>query len=391
MSAVEDTVSSPADNGLDERTIPPKSLLRRLASTTAFYIFAVDIVLVVIFTLASSNHVFWGLQNAQALMGDGAEALLLASGVTIMLAAGVFDLSLGANLILASVVGALLLAHLTNSTSLHASVWAILLTLLVCLLIGAAVGLVNGLLITYARINSLIATLGMLGICTGFAYVIAHGSDITGVATNIQSGFGLNTILEIPYPALIAVLVMLILWFVLRYTRYGARTLALGSNRISAERAGLRVRAHLISLTVIGGALAGLAGFIDIARFDTTNTSGHTLDALAALTAAVVGGTALQGGRAAMFGTLWGTVLAYVILDGLVVIGVSSFYQEIATGFVLWVAVGIDSARYRRRELPLNRRKEYRDADISHRRDIQTWRDPRDRGRCGAGAGRLFQ
>ncbi|MGD0245202.1 MAG: ABC transporter permease [Streptosporangiaceae bacterium] len=350
MSTVEESTGQAAGNGLDERALPQRSLLRRLSSTTAFYIFAVDIVLIAVFTLASSNHVFWSLQNAQALMGNGAEALLLASGVTMMLAAGVFDLSLGANLILASVVGALLLAHLTNSRTVHAPAWAILLTLAVCLLIGAFVGLVNGLLITFVRINSLIATLGMLGICTGFAYVIAHGSDITGVATNIQSGFGLSTILKIPYPALVAVVILLALWLVLRYTRYGARTLAIGSNLTSAERAGLKVRTHLISLTMIGGALAGLAGFVDVSRFDTTNTSGHALDALAALTAAVVGGTALQGGRATMFGTLWGAVLAYVILDGLVVVGVSSFYQEIATGFVLWIAVGIDSARYRRRE-----------------------------------------
>jgi ribose transport system permease protein len=350
MSAVDDTISQSMDNGADERTLPQKSMLNRVTSTTAFYIFVVDVALVIGFTLLSANHVFWSLQNAQALMGNGAEAVLLASGVTIMLAAGIFDLSLGANLILTSVVGALLLAHMTNSRTLGASAGAIILTLIVCLAVGAIVGLVNGILITYFRINSLIATLGMLGICTGFAYVIAHGSDITGVATTIQKEFGLNTVFKIPYPALVAIGVLVALWFVLRYTRYGARTLAIGSNRTSAERAGLRVRAHLISLTILGGALAGLAGFIDISRFDTTNTSGHTLDALAALTAAVVGGTALQGGRAAMFGTLWGAVLAYVILDGLVVIGVSSFYQEIATGFVLWVAVAVDSARYRRRE-----------------------------------------
>jgi ribose transport system permease protein len=350
MSAVDESTAQSTPDAPDERAIAPRNLLRRLASTTAFYIFLVDIVLVIGFTLLSSHQVFWSLQNAQSLMGNGAEALLLASAVTIMLAAAVFDLSLGANLILSSVVGAILLSHLTNSKTLHASVGAILLTLVACLLVGGVVGLVNGVLITYFRINSLIATLGMLGICTGLAYVLAHGSDITGVATNIQSGFGLNTVLDIPYPALVAVIILVVLWAVLRYTRYGTRTLAIGSNLTSAERAGLRVRPHLISLTVLGGLLAGLAGFIDISRFDTTNTSGHTLDALAALTAAVVGGTALQGGRATMFGTLWGAVLAYVILDGLVVIGVSSFYQEIATGFVLWVAVAVDSARYRRRE-----------------------------------------
>lgn len=349
MSAL-DASATEAGDAADERALPPKSVLRRLASTTAFYIFVVDIVLIVGFTLISSHQEFWSLENAQSLMGNGAEALLLASAVTIMLAASIFDLSLGANLILSSVVGAIVLSHLTNTKTLHASLGAIILTLAACLLVGGVVGLVNGILITYFRINSLIATLGMLGICTGLGFVLSHGSDITGVATNIQSGFGLNTILDIPYPALLAILILIALWAVLRYTRYGARTLAIGSNRTAAERAGLHVRAHLISLTLLGGVLAGLAGFIDVSRFDTTNTSGHTLDALAALTAAVVGGTALQGGRATMFGTLWGAVLAYVILDGLVVIGVSSFYQEIATGFVLWVAVAVDSARYRRRE-----------------------------------------
>jgi ribose transport system permease protein len=350
VSAVDESTSPPAGDVQDERALPQASALRRLMSTTAFYIFLVDIVLVVGFTFLSADRDFWSLQNAQSLMGNGAEALLLATGVTMMLAASIFDLSLGANLILSSVVGAILLSHLTNEHTLHTSLGAIILTLAVCLIVGGAVGLVNGILITYFRINSLIATLGMLGICTGLGFVLSHGSDITGLPTNIQSGFGLNTILEIPYPALLAVVILVALWFVLRYTRYGTRTLAIGSNRISAERAGLRVRGHLVSLTVLGGVLAGLAGFIDISRFDTTNTSGHTLDALAALTAAVVGGTALQGGRATMFGTLWGAVLAYVILDGLVVIGVSSFYQEIATGFVLWVAVAVDSARYRRRE-----------------------------------------
>jgi ribose transport system permease protein len=335
VSAVDESTSPPAGDVQDERALPQASALRRLMSTTAFYIFLVDIVLVVGFTFLSADRDFWSLQNAQSLMGNGAEALLLATGVTMMLAASIFDLSLGANLILSSVVGAILLSHLTNEHTLHTSLGAIILTLAVCLIVGGAVGLVNGILITYFRINSLIATLGMLGICTGLGFVLSHGSDITGLPTNIQSGFGLNTILEIPYPALLAVVILVALWFVLRYTRYGTRTLAIGSNRISAERAGLRVRGHLVSLTVLGGVLAGLAGFID---------------ALAALTAAVVGGTALQGGRATMFGTLWGAVLAYVILDGLVVIGVSSFYQEIATGFVLWVAVAVDSARYRRRE-----------------------------------------
>jgi hypothetical protein len=106
MSADDDTISQAMDNGCDGRKLLRLSMLNQVTSTIAFYIFAVDVVLVIGFTMLSANHVFWSLQNAQALMGNGAEAVLLASGVTIMLAAGVFDLSLGGNLILTSVVGA---------------------------------------------------------------------------------------------------------------------------------------------------------------------------------------------------------------------------------------------------------------------------------------------
>lgn len=334
----------------DERALPERSAIRKLLASTAFYIFLVDLVLVIVFGLVSNDQVFWSLQNAQAIMGNGAEALLLASGVTLLLAAGIFDLSLGANLILSSVIGGLLLSHLTNQSTLDASFWAILLGLIVCLAIGFTIGLVNGILITFFKINSLIATLGTLGICTGLGFVLSHGSDVTGLPTNLQNSFGLATVAQIPYIAILALAILLFLAVLLRYSRFGTRTLAIGSNRIAADRAGLAVNRHLVRLTVIAGTLAGLAGFIDLARFDTTNTSGHTLDALAALTAAVVGGTRLQGGRATMFGTLWGTVLAYVLLDGLVVIGLSTFYQEIATGAVLLVAVAIDSARAERRD-----------------------------------------
>jgi ribose transport system permease protein len=333
----------------DPRSVAPRSVLRRMLSSTPFYILVVDVVLVIFFGLKSQNHVFIGVQNFQAVTGDAAEALLLAVGVTYLLGAGVFDLSLGANLILASVLGGLTLTHLVAAKATHASAAQILLTLLVCLLSGLGVGAVNGILIAYLSINSLIVTLGTLGICTGTAYVLSHGSDIAGLPMNLQTSIGLRYVLGVPLPALVALFILIVAWAVLRFTRYGTRTLAIGSSLTAADRAGLRVRRHLLSLTLLAGALAGLAGFIDLARFGTTNTSGHTLDALAALTAAVVGGTRLTGGRATLVGTLWGTVLAYVLLDGLTVIGLPSFYQQIATGVILILAVAIDTLRSRRR------------------------------------------
>jgi ribose transport system permease protein len=110
--------------------------------------------------------------------------------------------------------------------------------------------------------------------------LITDGSDISGLPTELQSGFAFKGVADIPLPALLALAVAAVLWYVLRYTRYGMRTLAIGSSRQSAERAGIRVRRHRISLAVLCGLLAGLAGFVSLADFASTTVAGHADDAL---------------------------------------------------------------------------------------------------------------
>jgi ribose transport system permease protein len=134
----------------------------------------------------------------------------------------------------------------------------------------------------------------------------------------------------------------------LKLTRPGVRLLAMGSSREAAERSGLDVRAQTLVLFTVVGLLAGVAGVIDLARFGTTNVSGHQTDALAAIGAAVIGGTSLYGGHIGMGGALLGTLLAVILQDGLVIVGLSPFYQLIATGLVLIAAVYIDQQRKRR-------------------------------------------
>jgi ribose transport system permease protein len=344
------------DANIDEIAAAPPPLpplKRMLGSSTAGYLLVFDVLLIAFFSLASHGHVFASWENAESVIGNAAEGLLLAIGLTIMLSAGIFDLSLGANLILSSVAGAIVLQHLVRSGAPSVSAGYAILAAAVCIAAGALFGLVNGVLIAYVGINSLIATLGTLGIGTGIALVLTSGSDISGLPASLQTDFALKQVLRIPLPALIAVLLTVVLWAVLKYTRYGMRTLAIGSNRAAAEYSGLVVRRHLVTLAMLGGCLAGLAGFIDIARFGSTNTAGHTLDALNAATAVVIGGTALMGGRASMFGTLWGIVLTSVLLDGLIVMNVQSFYQQIATGVILIVAVATDRFRAARRVLPV--------------------------------------
>jgi ribose transport system permease protein len=338
---------------VDDRALSGRSPFKRWLLTRPAWILGLDIALVVLFTILSTNQVFFSLANFQSLMLTGTESLILALGLTMMLGAGVFDLSLGANLILSSVVGAKVIVSVSGKADAAGAFphphLGILVGLLACLATGLIYGLVNGILIAYFDINSLIATLGTLGIGTGLALVLGNGSDVGGIPASLQTGFGLKNIAKVPVPALVALLLAAVLWAVVRYTRYGLRTLSIGSSRSAAERVGLKVRPHLLSLTIMAGMFAGLAGFIDLARFGSTSINGHPNDALAAVTAAVIGGTLLEGGRISVVGTIWGAGLAVILQGGLVIIGVSSAYQIIAVGTVLIFAVGLDRVAAQRR------------------------------------------
>ena len=211
-------------------------------------------------------------------------------------------------------------------------------------------GAVNGVLVARYEINSLIATLGTLGIGGGAALVLSNnGQDITGFPIELQAGFGLNTIGSIPVPAIMALAIAFIIWVVIAHTAFGRHTLAIGSSSLAASRVGLKVERHVFLLFILSGVLAGLAGFVDLAHYQTTVISGHNNDALQAVAAVVIGGTLMEGGRISILGTVWGVALAVILQNGLVIIGVSSAYQLIAVGAVLVAAVGLDRISAHRR------------------------------------------
>lgn len=348
----ENEASAELDAESSEQRRPRRALQGPL-TTSAGWVILLDIALVILFTAISPSHVFWSLQDFQSLMLNGTEALMLALALTMLLGAGIFDLSLGANLVLSSVIGAKVMLGVAGTPladgSFPHALRGVIAGLIACLVAGVLFGLINGLIVAYLDVNSLIATLGTLGIATGAALIITNGTDISGLPPSLQNNFGLKTVAQVPAPAIIAFVVALLLWLTIRYLRYGVRTLAIGSSRQAAERAGLPVRWHLISLFLLAGLLAAAAGFVDIAHYSATTVNGHAQDALTAFTAAVIGGTVLEGGRVSIVGTVAGSVLAVLLLNGLIIIGISSFWQLVAVGCVLIFAVAIDRVRYRRR------------------------------------------
>ncbi|HET7128493.1 MAG TPA: ABC transporter permease [Gaiellaceae bacterium] len=326
-------------------------LARRLVVHTAIVMAAIDALLILLFGLLSTDHLFLSLVSFQNLGFNAAQIVLLAVAATFELAAAQIDISLGSILVLSSIVGGEVIQHLGGtSTQIQAGSYphlarALILGTAACVATGAAFGLANGLIVTRLRVNSFIATLGTTGIGLGIAFIITNGADLAYQPTWLQDNLGARNVLDVPMPALLVGVLVLALWGVLRFTRFGLHTLAVGSSLTSAERAGVRVDRHIIRVYVLAGALCGLASLLDLSRFATTNVAGHTNDALAAVAGAVIGGTSLFGGRASVIGSVFGALLAVILQSGLVAVGLTPFYQQVAVGVVLITAVYADRRR----------------------------------------------
>lgn len=347
MSSQLTTTRERADRGYEIY-----SRKRALVSSPAFWVALVLLALVLFFGFATPQRAFFHYDNLLTVMLDASELLLLAVGMTYLLGAGQLDLSIGSNVLLSSVVAAKVLTATGGTTNQIAEgsypnlALAIALGVPAALATGVAFGLLNGLIVTKLRINSFIATLATTGIGLGTTYVVTHGTDVPYLPLQLQSGFGINKIGGIvPLPVIVTLAFVAAGWFALVATRYGLRTLAIGSSREAADRAGFRVERHLILLFAQMGFLAGVAAIIDISRFGTTNVAGHQTDNLQAIAAAVIGGTSLFGGVASIGGAIVGTLIPVTLTTGLILMSIDPFYQLIAIGAILLATVYFQERR----------------------------------------------
>lgn len=325
---------------------------RSLSSiSTTWYVVAAVLVLIAVFTVAGPEARFASATNLQAIGRNSAGLMLLGIGLAFVLGAGHIDLSVGANLVLSSVVSAKTVLAVTGGSAAAAAGdysrtgTAVVVGVAAGAASGMLLGLLNGVLVTRLRINSFVVTLGTMGVATGLAQVISGGANVPYLPATLQSTVGMRTVLGLPVPLVVAVLVGAVAATVLARTRFGRHTLAVGSSASGSRRAGVRVEATATRVFVLCGLMAGLAGFLDITRFGTTAISGHETSALQALSAVIIGGTSLFGGRASVVGAMVATFIPTVLLAGFVMVGVGSFYQNIAIGVVLIAAVWIDGVR----------------------------------------------
>ena len=266
---------------------------------------------------------------------------ILAIGATYVISAAGIDLSLGSVLGLASVSGAALVVTLELP-------WYF--AIIGSLGAGAAAGAVNGFIITRGYVPAFIVTLGMLGIARGLALIISNGRGIYGLPPEILF-LGQARPWGIPTPVFILVFVALIAHYVLAHTPFGHHTLALGDNENSARATGINVRRQRMVLYMISGLMAGIAGLIFTARVNTGDPTAGLNYELLAITAAIIGGTNLFGGRGSILGTMIGALIMGVLQNGLNLMAVQAYYQQMAIGAVLIAAVWLDQIRTRGRSL----------------------------------------
>ena len=296
---------------------------------------------------------FWGLSpagtfatetNAQSILEDSSVTLILAAAATMVIVGGGLDLSIGSVLTFGAVVGLLAM----QEVGVERGWLAVGIGTAVGVGGGAAWGALNGALIAYARLSPFVVTLGSFGAALGAARLLGGGASPIGGPVELQDSIGLARIAGLPVVFVIAAGVVLVFGVILAYTRFGEHTYLVGSNEEAARRGGIRVRRHQLALYTLSGGLAGLAGIIDVARFDTASVvTGHTLELIAAIAAVIIGGASLAGGVGIMAGTVIGVFIPTVMNNGFVVLGVQRFWQDVAVGVILVVAVAFDEWRRR--------------------------------------------
>jgi ribose transport system permease protein len=327
----------------EEQPQEGRAWLRRLAGSNV-WIFLILGGICLVFALLSFDA-FASTSNIRNITVDAAVLLVLAVGSTFVIITAGIDLSVGSVLVFSGVVSAKLMEAVGGE-----STGVILLGLVAALGSGFAWGLFNGVVIAKLKVPALIVTLGSFGAALGFAQLITDGVDVRDVPFPLVESVGTGLLFDqIPYLVLIAGGVALFFAIVLALTRFGRHTYAVGSNEEAARRAGINVDLHLIKIYALAGTLSGLAGFMSLARFATTTIAGHSTDNLQAIAAVVIGGTSLFGGIGTMAGTVAGVFIPAVLENGFVIQGVQPFWQEVAVGGVLILAVYLDQLRRRAR------------------------------------------
>ncbi|WP_170924758.1 ABC transporter permease subunit [Candidatus Enterococcus clewellii] len=292
--------------------------------------------IVLIIVVTAMNPSFVSPSNLLNLLRQVAANGFIAFGMTFVILTGGIDLSVGSTLALSSALTAGLI-----SNGMHVG-----LAVLVGLVSGGFLGALNGLLISKGKMAPFIATLATMTIYRGTTLVYTNGNPITGIGDSFFFSFiGRGYLFGIPFPVILMFLVFILLFLLLHKTSFGRKTYAIGGNEKAAYIAGVKIDKIKILIYTISGLMASISGMIITSRLNSAQpTAGQSYE-MDAIASVVLGGTSLSGGRGRIFGTLIGALIIGTLNNGLNLLGVSSFYQQIVKGIVIVIAVLLDRKR----------------------------------------------
>lgn len=297
------------------------------------------IVMVILGAVLSLLSPFFLTQNNLTnLLKQVSILALLAAGQTLVILSAGIDLSVGSVLALSAV---LMGGFMTNGDM--SAISAILLGVLV----AGGIGAFNGVVIAKAKIPPFIVTLGMMGIARGLALVYTQGRSFQ-LRSELLDFIGSGTVIGIPFPIIMVAIVYVILYFLLRQNVFGRNIYAIGDNEDASRLAGINVDRHKIAIYTISGLCAGLAAAVMIGRLSSAPPNVAVQSELQAIAAVIIGGTSFTGGIGSVETTLVGAMIMTMITNGLNILGVSSFWQQVFVGAIIILAVWLDKLKVRK-------------------------------------------
>lgn len=318
----------------------PFDSLRKGMQAQAMQIVLVWIGIIIIFGVLRPAA-FMDVTNFSNIAVSVSILAVLGVGTTFIIITGGIDLSMGSVLVFSGVVASMVMERFGEGQG-----WAVaVIGIVVALLSGLAWGLLNGFLVAKAKVPPMIVTLGTFGAALGLSQVLTSGIDRRAVPSVLVDSVGFGRVLGVPILVLIAAAVVGIGIVLLRRTKFGLHTSAVGSNPEACRRVGINVDWQLIKVYAFAGLLAGLAGILNLTFFRSTTIAGHTLTNLDVIAGVVIGGTSLFGGIGTVFGTVVGLLIPATLRNGFVILGVAPYWQQVVVGAFLVSAVYFDQRR----------------------------------------------
>lgn len=312
-----------------------KASLKKLSSID-FIPLVIAYLIVIVFFAIRSPH-FFNMNNFLNIALYASNVGILACTMTLIIVAGHIDLSIGSVIALSGIVMGTLLNKAVPTG----------LAILACLLVGALTGVYNGILITKIGINAFITTLAGMEIFRGATYLVTNGKAVT-ITNDVIKTIGRSYTLGVPNAVIIMLITVVLFTLLARYTVFGRRIFVIGGSGQVAYLSGINVSGTLMALFVINGVMCGLASVVYCSQLGAampTNATGMEFDVISAV---ILGGASLSGGKGSIVGALFGALLLGTLSNGMVMLNIHTYWQQVISGVVLVLAVVLDIIKNKR-------------------------------------------